>query len=285
MAATPKPASYFKGRTGYRPDFLGDGSAVALPALSEDLLADVAKLDDGSYELRYEHFSTAQSMSRRMPLFSACNVDGASGKSLPRYDTWSYDGRIDKQYQMLREACGDQGEQKFSRGHMTRRQDPNWGALETAQQANIDTFTATNVCPQWQPFNDGLWGDLEDYILLNAQGDSKRVSVITGPFLRPDDPKRFEILVPRDFWKVVAFISEATGQLSCIAYMMSQGEYLDTGVANDLEDFKLSQRPLSYIEQHTGLTFTDLAGKDVFDGVDLTFVQPIRRVGDTKLAA
>ncbi|MBB3640207.1 DNA/RNA non-specific endonuclease [Variovorax atrisoli] len=286
VAATPKPPEFFKGRKGYSPAFLGKDAHVALPSIGESIsMDDIAKLEDGSFELRYQHFSTVQCISRRMPLYSACNIDGSKSKNVPRHDTWSYDGRIGKEYQMLREAYGPQQDGKFSRGHMTRRQDPNWGPLATAQRANIDTFFATNACPQWQPFNDGLWGDLEDYVLGNAQGDDKRISVFTGPILRPEDAERFGIRIPRDFWKVVAFISEATGELSAIAYLMSQGTYLDSGVARDLEDFGTSQRPLAFIEAETGLRFESLQGRDVLDGADLAFVQPIRRLADTKLPA
>jgi endonuclease G len=285
VAATPKPPEFFRGRGGYAPDFLGGGASVDLPSISDAIaLDDIAALEDGSIELKYQHFSTVQCISRRMPLFSACNVDGATSKNVPRHDTWNYDGRIRKDYQMLREAYGPGQDGKFSRGHMTRRQDPNWGSLATAQRANIDTFFATNACPQWQPFNDGLWGDLEDYILGNAKGDDKRISVFTGPVLRTDDPERFGIRIPRDFWKVVAFLSEATGELTAIAYVMTQGTYLDAGVARDLEDFGTSQRPLSFIEAETGLRFDSLQGRDVLDGADIAFVQPIRRFTDTRLA-
>jgi len=284
VAATPKPPEFFRGRRGYTPDFFGDDNRVELPSMSDAIsMDDIAKLEDGSCELKYQHFSTVQCISRRMPLYSACNVDGSKSKNVPRHDTWNYDGRIKKEYQMLREAYGPEQDRKFSRGHMTRRQDPNWGSLATAQRANIDTFFATNACPQWQPFNDGLWGDLEDYILGNAQGDDKRISVFTGPILRAEDTERFGILIPRDFWKVVAFISEATGELTAIAYLMSQGTYLDSGVARDLEDFGTSQRPLSFIEAETGLKFESLEGRDVLDGADISFVQPIRRFTDTKL--
>jgi endonuclease G len=284
VAATPKPPEFFKGRQGYSAGFLGQDAHVALPSIGESIsMEDIARLEDGSFELKYQHFSTVQCISRRVPLYSACNIDGSKSKNVPRHDTWNYDGRIRKEYQMLREAYGPGQEGKFSRGHMTRRQDPNWGSLATAQRANIDTFFATNACPQWQPFNDGLWGDLEDYVLGNAQGDDKRISVFTGPILRVDDAERFGIQIPRDFWKVVAFISEATGELSAIAYLMSQGTYLDSGVARDLEDFGTSQRPLAFIEAETGLRFASLAGRDVLDGADLAFVQPIRRFADTKL--
>ncbi|MBN8754193.1 MULTISPECIES: DNA/RNA non-specific endonuclease [Variovorax] len=286
VATTPKPAEFFRGREGYLPGFFGEANHVDLPLISDAIsMDDIARLEDGSFELKYQHFSTVQCISRRVPLYSACNVDGSKSKNVPRHDTWNYDGRIKKEYQMLREAYGPGQDRKFSRGHMTRRQDPNWGSLATAQKANVDTFFATNACPQWQPFNDGLWGDLEDYILGNAQGDDKRISVFTGPILRSDDPERFGIRIPRDFWKVVAFISETTGELSAIAYLMSQGTYLDSGVAQDLEDFGTSQRPLAFIESETGLRFESLEGRDVLDGADLAFVQPIRRFTDTKLPA
>lgn len=286
VAATPKPPSYFEGRPGYQAAFLKGEAFVRLPEFSETFPAhDVARLDDGGFELKYQHFSTVQCMSRRMPFYSACNIDGAATQNIPRHDTWSYDGRIGKEYQMLREPYGPQADGKFSRGHMTRRQDPNWGKRPVAERANIDTFFATNACPQWQPFNDGIWGDLEDYILGNADGDNKRVSVFTGPIFSDQDPERFGVKIPRDFWKVVAFVSEASSELAAIAYVMSQGKYLDSGVARDLEDFEMSQRPLAYVEEKTGLRFADLRGRDVLDGADLSFVQPIRRLRDTRLPA
>jgi endonuclease G len=215
VVLTPKPASYFEGRTGYARDFLGTPLIVELPTIVDaDRLADVAPLEDQTFELKYQHFSTVQSKSRRLPIYSACNINGAESKNIPRHSVWSYDGRIDKQYQILKEAYGKEEDKRFSRGHMTRRQDPNWGTFEIAQRANIDTFFVTNACPQWQPFNDGLWGYLEDYILANAKGDEKKISVFTGPFFQNDDPVRFDVKIPTDFWKVVAFISEQSGKLT-----------------------------------------------------------------------
>lgn len=281
VATVPKPASYFKGRKGYDPMFLG--VEVELPQLSDAVGDDISRLDDGSFELKYHHFSTAQCASRRMPWYSACNINGTQTRSFPRVDTWSYDGRIPKEHQMLKEAYGPQNEKKFSRGHMTRRQDPNWGPMKLAEQANIDTFFATNACPQWQPFNDGLWGDLEDYILNKTDDEDLRVTVITGPFLLDGGTERHGVRVPRDFWKIVAFISEETSELSAVGYVMGQGTYLDSGVVSDFEDFELSQRPLEYIEQQSGLVFPTLREVDVLAGADVLTVQRIRRVVDTRL--
>ena len=284
VATTPKPASYFSGRKGYNPAFLGENAKVDLPEFSDQILdEEISRLNDGTFELKYHHFSTAQCATRRVPFYSACNINGTSLISLPRHDIWSYDGRIPTKHQMLKESYGPQQDKKFSRGHMTRRQDPNWDTMAIAKQANIDTFFATNACPQWQPFNDGIWGDLEDYILHNAGNDRKLICVFTGPFLYDNDPDRHNVQIPCDFWKVVAFISEATQELAAIGYVMSQREYLATGVAADLENFEMSQRPLSYIEQESRLSFTELREADVLAGADLAFVQPIRKVSDTAL--
>jgi endonuclease G len=283
IATEPKPPAFFKGREGYASGFLGDGFVVDLPELRHVRQEDIARLSDGSIELKYEHFSTVHCIPRKVPFFSACNVNGSQARNVPRHDTWNYDGRIPKEHQLLRGPYGPQEDRKFSRGHMTRRQDPNWGPLDTAKRANIDTFFATNACPQWQPFNDVAWGDLEDYILENAKGDEKLVSVFTGPFLADSDPERHGVKIPRDFWKVVAFVSEATGKPASISYVVSQGRYLDTGVVRDFEDFQMAQRPLGYVESRSGLVFNSLTGTDVFAGASLETVQPIRWVHDTRL--
>jgi endonuclease G len=54
----------------------------------------------------------------------------------------------------------------------------------------------TNTVPQIQPFNAGIWLDLEDYALQNARTDKMQVSVFTGPFLEDNDPIRFGVKIP-----------------------------------------------------------------------------------------
>lgn len=287
VAATPKPPEFFADRNGYLASFLGEGYEVPLPEFAPAFSMDeISHLEDESFVLKYQNFSAVQSKLHRQPVYSACNIHGGLLKSIPRHDTWSYDGRIPKEHQMLREAYGPQDDKKFSRGHMTRRQDPNWGDLTTARKANIDTFIATNASPQWQPFNDGIWGDLEDYVLDNANGEDKLVSVFTGPFF-DNAEVRFGVTVPRDFWKVIAFISEETQELAAVAYMLSQGEYLDSGIAGDPINFNdkapASQISIEQIEGRTPLRFGILTECDVLAGAGVMAVKPIRRLSDTKL--
>ena len=71
---------------------------------------------------------------------------------------------------------------KFSRGHMTRREDPAWGDPETAKRGNEDSMHVTNTVPQMQAFNSPIWLALEDYALQHAREDDMKISVFTGPY-------------------------------------------------------------------------------------------------------
>ncbi len=91
----------------------------------------------------------------------------------------------------------------FDRGHLVRREDPNWGP--TAGVANRDTFHFTNCAPQLSAFNQRTWLSLEDYILTNTRRIGKRASVFTGPVFRQNDPVYRDVAIPLAYWKVVAF--------------------------------------------------------------------------------
>ena len=109
---------------------------------------------------------------------------------------------------------------------MTRREDPVWGSLAEAARGNDDSMHMTNAVPQMQTFNAGIWLDLEKYALQNARQDEMKISVITGPFLQDDDPVKFGVQVPVDFWKVIVFVHDGTGQLTATGYTLSQRDFL-----------------------------------------------------------
>jgi endonuclease G len=273
------PADY-RDRLGYEDSFLGE--LLPMPSVTsgrDDVLTFTV---DGKTEdvLRYEHFAVMMSRSRRLCLFSAVNIDGLQSVSMPRVG-WRTDPRIPLGAQILKECYG--AEPKFSRGHMTRREDPVWGPGVTASKANADSMHVTNTVPQMQPFNGGVWLELENYALQNARKDDMRISVFTGPFLTSEDPIRFGVQVPIEFWKVIAFIHDETRQLCATGYTMSQQDFLRE------EEFvfgkhKTSQRSIASIEQRTGLSFGPLAALDPFEDneglvSELTDVRQIRFIG------
>ncbi len=204
------------------------------------------------------------SKSRRLCRYSAVNIDGNQSKKAKRAG-WRTDPRIPASAQILKECYGNFP--KFARGHMTRREDPIWGALTAARLGNADSMHVTNAVPQMQPFNAGIWLGLEDYALEHAREDEMRVCVFTGPFLRDDDPVRYDVRIPVMFWKVIAFIHDDTGALSATGYRMSQEAYLRE------EEFifgqhKTSQASIASIEHETGLSFGPLADLDPFEQVE-----------------
>ena len=252
-----RPEAY-RDRKGYAPAFLGEGFEVPLPVLTrnqEDVLTFAFDGKSGTV-LDYHHFSVVMSKGRRMCRFSACNIDGDQSKRTGRAG-WQFDPRIPNSAQIMKECYG--AEPKFSRGHMTRREDPAWGS--DANLGNRDSMHVTNTVPQIQPFNGGIWLDLEDYALQSARKDKMQISVFTGPFLEDSDPIRFGVKVPVIFWKVIAFIHDQTGKLCATGYTMSQKSFIGE------EEFVFgrhenNQRPIKEIERRAGISFGPLAELD-----------------------
>jgi endonuclease G len=194
------------------------------------------------------------------------------------------DPRIPDALQILEECYGRETEGKFSRGHMTRREDPNWGSQTVVKRANADTFHVTNACPQMQPFNAGIWNGLEDYALQNARQDDMRISVFTGPVFHDDDPLMFGVVIPVTFWKVIVFVHDSTGKLTATGYTMSQRDFLP-GEEFVFGQYGTFQTPLSTIEQMTRLSFGKLTKADPMEALPEAPARPLRGFEEILLAS
>ena len=170
---------------------------------------------------------------------------------------------------------------RFARGHITRREDPIWGqdaAIRTL--GNRDSMHYTNVAPQMQTFNGDIWLKLEDFALQNARKEDVRISVITGPMFTEHDPVHFGTRIPIEFWKVIAFVHEETGELSATAYTLSQQDDLIS--VRGFDDFEgAEQKPLRTIEERTGLSFGALTDHDALHG-DETLARPLRSLDEIR---
>ncbi|WP_082450235.1 DNA/RNA non-specific endonuclease [Sphingomonas sp. Leaf231] len=253
-ARVSTPAS-LAGREGYRSDHLG-AFAVDLPVAPAGVALPVPGRDDA--RLDYEHFTIVMAQGRRLALFTAVNLDGGASVSVPRGgDRWSFDGRIPEAAQAGDDLYADND---FDRGHLVRREDPNWG--DTAQRANRDTFHFTNCAPQLSAFNQRTWLELEDYLLANTRRVKERASVFTGPVFRADDPVYRGVAIPLAYWKVVAFVHD-DGRPSATAYLLDHDVDL---AAHSLlfGAFRTYQRSILSIAALTGLDFGGLAQFDGF---------------------
>lgn len=257
--ATPRvtAAKDFKDRSGYAEEFLG---SFVVPWLTvEDAIADdVQTLKDGGDRLDYTHFSITMSRSRRLALYVGANIDGGLHVDVARSnDIWAYDGRLPIDAQVGEDLYTSNG---LDRGHLVRRQDPNWG--DEAKIANFDTFHFTNCSPQMSGFNQKTWLELEDYILDNTQRWKARATVFTGPVFADDDRVYRGVKIPKAFWKVVAYLGD-DGKPRASAYMIDQSREL-----GQLElvfgQLRTYQRSVIQIERLTGIRFANLADYDGF---------------------
>lgn len=191
------PSSDYAARRGYDPDFL-DGFAVPLPTLTAAKERQVAINRQPApgmpaYALPYHHFTVVVNKARKLAFYTACNIDGATAKSINRKtkrleplrpdspglesidgaegmegaETWYDDPRIDpgeiagKEFydgQVLPDFAPRSQQRTlnmFQRGHLVRRLDPCWGDDTRALEAEVDTFHFTNCTPQVGFFNQG----------------------------------------------------------------------------------------------------------------------------------
>jgi endonuclease G len=261
-ASRPKisPLSRFEGLTGFDESFINN-FPVPLPAPKGSAASDVLAVENRTNgRLDYLHFSVVMSKKRRMAMFVGVNIDGARSVNVERAnDKWFLDGRIPLDAQIGEELYLDN---LLDRGHLIRREDPNWGDQNEARAANDMTFHFTNCSPQMAAFNQKTWLGLEDYILQNSRAWRERICVFTGPIFRRDDLEYRGVLIPRAYWKVVAFVSDDM-KPSATAYTIDQEREL-TELEAAFGAYKTYQRSVRAIEKLTGLSFGDLANYDGF---------------------
>jgi endonuclease G len=255
--------------TGFEEEFMG--IRIPMPVPSARLRKQLAFLKDapGSFTLKYHHFSTILHAVRRVPVLSAINVHGkhryAALGSGTRKDNWLRDSRVDYDAQLDDRWYARSG---FDKGHLSRREDAEWGASMALAKAAADiTCSYANAVPQVPAFNrammgyNGQWGQLEKKLLeagvKNESARSARICVFSGPVFLDDDPVYASVQVALGGFKVVAWFNQ-NGALRATAFHLSQGtlvEGIEFEALNFDKLFKLQQVPLAWVESATGLAF------------------------------
>lgn len=280
----------YDNRMGYDPAFLG--VPAPLPEVTDEAL--VSRLGDGAYTLPYEHFSVVVNKKRRLPLFTAINIDyteklrhpepgkyGRTDLTGTSNEVWFTDPRIPQQDQLPDRFYNADGGH-FDKGHVVRREDACWGeSYAQVVRGNCDTFHVTNCTPQVAGFNrsnKGVddWGDLENEI--QKQAKAERLSVFAGPILSrqdksftgKDDFGPVKIQIPKEYWKVV--LANNHGKLEAFAFILKQdltSVPLEFAVTATWAPFQVSMAELE--AQLEGFRFPQ-----VVRDAD-TFKQPVRK--------
>lgn len=300
----------YAARKGYDENFLN--VPVPMPTATND--DDLAAMDCGSKVLPYHHFSIVMNKKRRLAQVTAANVDTSPQSQKPepgrdytrkalngftsssQWELWFTDPRIPANHQ-LPDRFFTEDRKAFDRGHLVRRNAVVWGrTYEEVQFANGDTFHVTNCSPQVKGFNRsnlrGLWGKLENHIA--AQGETEKLSVFSGPFLKADDPifngvddaGSIRVKIPVAYWKVVAAVNR--GELDVFAFKLEQDlsdvafefqvtpEWREKQVSlKDLED------ELGTIRFHKSLRDADQAstpiGEALREAIGIAFAPPAKK--------
>ncbi|WP_226575492.1 DNA/RNA non-specific endonuclease [Acuticoccus sediminis] len=276
-AVIPVTDTDYSTRTGYDPNFLG--IEVPMPAVRAGV--PVSAMADGRMAIPYHNFSIVQHSTRRLALLTASNEDARAQVKQPEpgrdysrdglgglgdndTEAWRDEPRIPSDHQIPdRFYTRDGG--AFDRGHIVRREAVAWGtSYDAVRFANGDTFHVTNCSPQVKGFNRsnlrGLWGELENVVLEQAEGE--RLCVLAGPVLAESD-RSFrgrgtdgEILVqiPRRYWKVI--VARAGDALQAFGFVLEQD--LGGVPLEFVIDAPWRQRlvSLSGIEEECGQLFT-----------------------------
>ena len=147
----------------------------------------------------------------------------------------------------------------YDRGHMCPAGDNKWD-----REAMYETFLMTNICPQNQQLNSGLWNQIEQQCRYWAKKHG-RLYVACGPlFLKGDHhtigPNR--VMVPDAFFKVVLCL-EGTPKGIAFICRNTEGDRPRDYYVNTIRD----------VERVTGYTFfpnlTDAAMRRVKEEADL----------------
>jgi endonuclease G len=239
----------YDDREGYKPDFLGKGLTVPLPTVAAARAPELLLKDGKPQVLDYHHYSLVMNAKRRLPMWTAANVDYSperrkiGGRAGFGSDKWVFDPRIPAQYQLGEQFYGPA--KQSDRGHIVRRQDSAWGDTpEEVEFANSDTFHWTNCTPQHAAFNraaapskyhlsEGIWGGFEVYTQGQLQHGDTRACILAGPVLADDDLEvdlgKGPVLVPRTFWKVVVVKTANVKKPGVQAYgfLLDQKDLLD----------------------------------------------------------
>jgi endonuclease G len=240
--------------------------ALPVPA-SADVRNDLQPTKAGATTRNCTHFSLAMSASRRLCRWVAWNIGATEHDS-----TTTRHFQLDPEYDESAQINGDlYARNKLDQGHIAAFADVSWGPASEAERARDQSCYFTNITPQLDSFNrsnlKGIWGKLESAIARENDVTDKRLSVFGGPVLAAGDGVPYHgVLVPRDFWKVIAYVEG--GALKAKAFQLTQRNLEGELERLVLDEYRAYQRRVDELERELELDFGPLAGADTAPAIE-----------------
>lgn len=180
----------------------------------------------------------------------ALEIIDSGAQDVPRSENFRSDFRIPELFRVDKAQYVGSG---FSRGHLVASANQN----ETVIQ-DSETFLLSNMSPQTQSFNNGIWKKLEKAIRkLNDRADVYETYVVTGPIFDFDtvidvitttDGSPIELPVPHAFFKSV-LAERKSGALHMWSFVMPH-----QNSTKPLQSFRV---PTEHVEVMVGVQLWD----------------------------
>lgn len=226
------------------------------------MTADIQPTVDGALVRDCTHFSLSLSKARRLCHWVAWNID-ASMKVTTTSDHREF--VFDPAYQ---DSCQTGGalytDDELDQGHIASFSDVSWGSTDEAALARKESCFFSNITPQLANFNrsdlKGLWGELENEIAKEDKAAQQRLSLVGGPIFSGADLEFRGVRVPRDFFKIVAYVDG--GSLKAKGFRLTQKDLDGELALLPLDQFRVYQQAITELAQEVGFDFGPLTQAD-----------------------
>ena len=219
---------------------MGWQDAAAQPKVSQDQKLEYPAFTDAEDVIEHLGYTTSYNHTTLVPNWVAYELtDVEVAGELPRNDAFAQD-------EMCKGKQADLSDYKGSgwdRGHMAPAADMKW-----SEQAMLESFLLTNMCPQNHDCNAGCWEKTEKMGRRIAKQYGK-VYIVCGPVFTTHQYGTIganQVAVPDAFFK--AFLIESDGNYAAIGFVMKN--------SSEKQELKASSMSVDALEQ--------LIGRDLF---------------------
>ena len=248
----PQEASAKQVSTSSAPNYHSEGAIKDEIINGDTTLIELPRLAGGNSNYFVTHrasgkvnYSLEYDVTKLHSRWVAFSFDAMTAQdNVSRSDAWGWDPKIPAAY----DTSNFFRRSGYSRGHLVASEDRTF-----SQAANEQTFYYTNMSPQLQTHNAGIWHHLEHRVqewgrdrsfcdnLYVAKGGTIREGQIEEQRLKG------KMVIPRYYW--MALLMKKGKKYEGIAFLTEHRKY---GKGERIDELTLSIREL---EQFTGLDF------------------------------
>ncbi|MBR3089567.1 MAG: DNA/RNA non-specific endonuclease [Prevotella sp.] len=186
------------------------------------------------------------------------NWDGDAGRN----NNFYVDTEIDEEYRTIKDNYTNSG---FSKGHLCPSAD-----RQCSEEQNKQTFYLSNIQPQWQEHNGGLWNNLEE-LVRGWANNCDTLYVVKAATIRSDQIYDLRchgkvdanLLVPKYFYMAILSYDKSTDKFKAIGLWTVHEKVSDKN--KNYGDYAIS---IDELEERTGIDFFCNLPDDIEDEVE-----------------